>query len=282
MRKLILSTIFIVTFAGFALAQSYNSKEKKKQFYLSISKKYCSDAYTILKSDKKDSYTGFASGNKKEDLIESFATVVHETQHGYNFDIGGFDGEGYYLGNGIELLVPKTEVVNSNKLNGFVDKIKRKKCDRYSTYVGTKTPFLSSQVDGVYGLLNEFSAYYHGLKAEIEIRNAGLKCPTFEWQSNSLESYYEFKLFISWYLQMCKKNHKQIYKDIYANNKLRVAYSIFNKQFTKLVNEITGSESLKSHYTTKIADLFTNTDKAELEKFEIPDVTIDNHKEYFK
>jgi len=274
--------ILLISINSSTAQSTYKSKDKKKQYLLYISKKHCTDALSILKSDDKENYTRYVRGSKKEDLIESFNTVVHETLHGYNFDIGGFDGQGYYVGSGIELLVPDTEIINSHKLNSFVNKEKRKKCDRYEIYIGNKTPFLSSQVDGIYGLLNEFSAYYHGLKAEIEIRNAGLKCPTFEWQSNSLEAYYEFKLFMSWYLQMCKKNHKQVYQDIYANNKLRVAYSIFNKQFTLLADEITSNENLKPYYTTEIAQLFTKTDYAELKKFEISEVTINNYKEYFK
>ncbi|MEN8122865.1 MAG: hypothetical protein ABFS35_21175 [Bacteroidota bacterium] len=283
MRKLVLFTVFITMFVNYSIAQtSYGSKDRKKQFFLNISKKHCTDALSILKSDKKGNYTRYARGKKKEDLIESFNTVVHETLHGYNFDIGGFNGEGYYFGSGIELLVPKTEIINSNKLNNFVSKEKQKKCDRYAMYIGNKKPFFSSQVDGIYGLLNEFSAYYHGLKAEIEIRNAGLTCPTFEWQSNNLEAYYEFKLFISWYLQMCKRSYPKIYKNIYANNKLRVAYTLFNTQFTELANEIIQSKSLSPHYTTKVAKLFTSTDKKELLKFEIPEVTIENYKEYFK
>ena len=60
-----------------------------------------------------------------------------------------------------------TEVYNSHELIKVIPKDKYQSFFR-NTYVFQESG-LTSQVSGIYGLLNEFSAYYNGTKADWDI-----------------------------------------------------------------------------------------------------------------
>jgi hypothetical protein len=241
---------YLYIFPLWCIAQ-YDTDQKRNEYVLHLTKTYCSDASEILQSQKEmQSYLQYLHKmTKREEILDRFATMVHEACHGYNSDIQ-FIG-GYFITKGIQIKANwgfDTQIFNSNELNNFVAKDVRDKIFRYDTYVGDKSN-TSSQVNGIYGMIDEFSAYYHGTKAFFELRKyfetfAPYKTQPKTWLNAYLGSpysyiyaYEEFRLFISWYLRYAQKKHPTDYQRVMADQNLRVAFTLLDDLYKQLVSE---------------------------------------------
>jgi len=221
----------------------------KRDFYLRISKKYCSDAYEIFQSEPDyKKFTQYANGDKESEWLAEFGTVVHETCHGYNSKIGQ-SKEGYFITSGIKIIVSRKSYYNSTELNNFIPDSVQKNIDRYKVYIdkGMNGDQVASQVFGIYDMLDEFCAYYHGTKAQVELYEyynalAAIK-PSKYWLlylkhfQSEIYSYYEFKLFMSWYLQYARKVHEDVYNDCMDNIPLRVSYTLLDDEWVALLKD---------------------------------------------
>ena len=168
---------------------------------------------------------------------------------------------------------------------------------RYDTYIGDGNREISSKKDGIYGLLDEFCAYYHGIRCDLDLSEAGILKSHIpvqtSWskntrqgtrsgytiqtmESNMLDSYYEFRLFISWYLQYAHEQYPDIYQSIYENRQFREAYTLLDYLFAGMVQEIRCNEHLIDYFPTPSEQLFTTKDLEELERFRLKGVTLDD------
>ena len=134
-------------------------------------------------------------------------------------------------------LHPKVRVKFMLILGGEPDPVQR-----FNTYI-SKGSNSSSNVHGIYGLLDEFSAYYHGSNALLK---AGKSKVSFSDKnrehflgefSKHFTAYYEFNLFIAWYLHYAKLYRKDVYTSLMENNNLRIAYTLIDKQFEKCISD---------------------------------------------
>ncbi len=245
MRSLI--TLFLILGPFFLRAHSPDVNWQRKQI-LRLAKLYSPDAYRLLTAEPAYAIEKFTDAGRKQALVSDFGTVVHETCHRRNYMIGVREnGAGYYVGEGIEIGVPIGEVYNAHELNKFVSNRLQKNIFRYDTYIGNEDPYLGSQINGIYGMMDEFSAYYQGTLASFNLYNYYLNVvakgyiDAESWLlyigdvCSSLSSYYEFKVFISWYLLYAKKEYPRVYKDCMNNLNLRVAYTLIEKNFKQLV-----------------------------------------------
>lgn len=250
MTKFIAFLFIFFLFQSLGFAQ-YNTDEKRNQFVLNLAKTYCSDALEILQSQKNiKSYLEYLDNKQtRDEILSRFATMIHETCHGYNSDIQ-FIG-GFFITKNIHIKANwswESKVFNSNELNTFVAKDAQDKIFRYDTYVGDASN-TSSQVNGIYGMIDEFSAYYHGTKAFLELRKyyetfAPYKTQPKIWLDEYLGhpqsyiyAYDEFRLFISWYLRYAQKKHPTEYQRFMADQNLRLAFTLLDDLFKGLVNE---------------------------------------------
>ncbi len=271
---LIFSFFSFLTFSQ--VEKSYNSKESRKQFYTQLATKYNSKTtQEIWKSDTKFVFNEYVDGKTEKDLIKSYSTVIHELLHGYNQTEKG--GHTYFIENGIRIHVPFTEVYNSKELNKFVRKGLQDSIFRYGLYVGGKSDLpglghikglndskqnevMSVQL-GIYGLLEEFSAYYFGDLAVFELydyyANKYQKDDKDAWSDyfseskSDLVAYYEFQLFIAWYLDYAKEKHPKIYSEIMNNKALKVVYTLIQNKFEALASEI---ERIEQENSEKIEE----------------------------
>lgn len=127
----------------------------------------------------------------------------------------------------------------------------------------------SSQKNGIYGMVEEFNAYYHGTKAGYELR------PYYEsfcqdtdcWQDylaniySPLYAYHEFRLFIAWYLKYAQKKHPKVYQDCMRNENLKVAFTLTNNAYKQLIadyfqtrKEIMQEMEIKYKVKTELSD----------------------------
>lgn len=247
-------------------AKQYPSTTAQKVFYTNLVEEYCSKGVQeIFLSDKSNDWKNYVDGTSERELLASFETVIHELLHGYNNQNHELKIHTYFPGPGERVQVPMTKVFSSKELNNFVREGLQDSLFRYGLYVGGKQAVaehgkermilnkgngseVASISEGLYGLLEEFNAYYFGTLASWEL---------YDYYDDNLESgnqdiwsdykhsllgnamaYYEFRLFISWYLIYAEQNHPEIYKGLTSNLELRSTFALLDNRYGKLVAEI--------------------------------------------
>lgn len=214
-----------------------------KSNVMSLARTYDTDGAYLLHPDKKASdYMTWLYGSRR--ITDNLNTAVHEMTHDYTFShAGSYKAEAIYLGNKKKIIVPFTKIYYTKKMAKSIPK--RCRTMRYNTYVANPTPYLSSNTEGVYGLLNEFSAYSWGMNNTICLfdyyKNFPLEMNT--WHNfinagaNDRLAYAEFKYYILHYIYYAKKHYPKIYKKIMNNKKFRKAYRKTEKRFAGLIKK---------------------------------------------
>jgi hypothetical protein len=251
MKNSIVTIVFLIAGSLNILYAQYDTDDKRAEFYLNISKQYSPTAYEILKSDEKRDFLTYADSEETaRGLLTKFNTVVHETCHGYNFKIGlkaDWGSDGYFIAPGITIAAHRGKYFSSTVLNRVVPKEQQEKIFRYETYVSGASNN-SATTQGVYGFLDEFASYYHGTRIDFEMFPffetlcpfSDTKCWVQEYLSSmqsTLYAYYEFRLFIAWYLIYAEKNEKAVFNELISNQNLRVAYTLLDDLYKKLIDD---------------------------------------------
>lgn len=281
----------------FAKVFFFNNIKKYEPTYLCvIEESFCGPGcYNSLVGGKIVDWNGDTTYNE---LINDCSTMIHETTHKFNH-IGGYNWktklwtERVLIEPGISISYEQTQTFHSELFISIVPKEATKKIFRYELYVG-KGAWPSANLSGIYGLMNEFSAYRNGTRSGIEGTKTAIKLKDTEkikvFQQQAIGeyfAYYEFRLFIAWYLEYAEKNKPDIYKKIMANNNLRIAFTLLDDGF---LNDIKELESLvkkypiysyeynEENYAQYVKDLLVDHEKT-LTKFRIQGITKLNYKE---
>jgi hypothetical protein len=231
------------------ISTQFNSTYQKSAFLLYLTKNYSSNAFSILNRKRYDFYTKWAEGKTHRQILKDYATVIHETCHSVNDDIGGFMGRGFYISPLIEIKVSKKMVFKSSELDKTIPEHWKNHIFRYKTYIqgieGDEE--ISSIYDGIYGLVDEFDAYYQSTKAVVELydyyKTIASNTEPYYWSMylsncySSIFAYYEFRLFIAWYLRYAKKNYPGIYQSIIRNKALKIVYTLIDNGYEKVIQQ---------------------------------------------
>lgn len=166
----------------------------------------------------------------------SLSTAFHEECHGYSFNM--FSGERIYIGNKKSIQVKYTDVYNTKEMAKSVPK--KLRTFRFDTYIKEPNAYLSANVDGAYGLLNEFTAYCWGMNTSVSLY------PYFKMQdpdwwfeyvsmcASDRSAYAEFKYYILHYLYYAKVHHPDVYRGIVNNEKFAKAFTRIEKKYARL------------------------------------------------
>lgn len=129
-------------------------------------------------TNKQNDHGGYRKyGTETYRVLERMDGIyLHELVHG--FCDQNFMRENIYLGDGKYIKVPVTATYKTEEMAGLLPQELR--TVRYDKYVGKGSP-ASSNVCGIYGLLNEFTAYYWGNRCTEEMMDYYMACyPTDE------------------------------------------------------------------------------------------------------
>lgn len=208
---------------------------------LSFVKKYSPESYYILNEEIK------ASGNKdvfkqyiEKDSIgfaEEINVIVHETTHKYTSDKNNGKGLTFYNGAN-DVLVNGNNVFMTKEIASTIPDNFR--TYRFNDYINPTDTNIGAQVNGVYGLLNEFNAYYWGTKASYDLFNYYTQKNTNkDWieyinGNGDYLAYAEFKFYILKYLLYAKQNHPDIYQSIINNTNFKTAFNSLDNNFYNL------------------------------------------------
>jgi hypothetical protein len=119
---------------------------------------------------------------------------------------------------------------------GFKKEINDPISPRMISYLTEK--YVSANVKGIYGLLNEFSAYFHGFNATLMLyERADSLFEKYNYShlkdlNSSCLAYYEFKLFIAWYLTYTKECEPEVYQKLISDAILRRTFTEIDIAFS--------------------------------------------------
>ncbi len=186
----------------------------------------------------------------------SINTIVHEMCHHYSSmqtyvmmeERGNYDWNKHYIcyyTGGSTILVMFGDVFPAKEINAIAPPAI--KTDRYETYVYPSEAQMSTQIEGVLGLLDEFNAYYQGTKSAFELYDYYLN-ETQGTPANWLEyfqevfgtfyAYAEFKLFILNYMIYAKSKHTAVYNALMSNNDFKKAFVTVDENWQELIAAI--------------------------------------------
>lgn len=207
---------------------------------LALTAQYDPDGYHILEDavQRGDDFSSYI----RCDVLGSIDTCIHEMHHGYVFDNGsvnrktGMVDQTFYLGGGTDYSVPATKCFRTEVVTGSLPASLQ--TFRYDTYVSPGNITDANQ-SGVYGLLNEFSAYYWGCNSYLALYPY---CETVctdpsDWMSyisgyaNGRDAYAEFYYWTLLYLEYARTNKPKVYKAIIRNRAYCNCFSYFESNF---------------------------------------------------
>jgi hypothetical protein len=251
-------------------AQTWN-KNAIELLYDKIIHEYgTNEIKTIYTTQKKFPYTHWIENtNDHNSIIISLRTVIHEMQHGmddFNENAGEKGAYQYYLNDSCVVEVPQTLFFTSDQLNNYIPASVSDSIFRYGIYVGKKDEIggykkkfninsgnsISYSIHhGIFGLMEEFLAYYRGLQVLAQIYPYFLNylnTHNFSEEEKKsqlgdykyyvyqeVNSFYEFQLFIAWYLQYAKKEKTEIYRQLYENKPLRYLFGYIHQSYLNLI-----------------------------------------------
>jgi peroxiredoxin len=201
-----------------------------------------------------DDFTAWIHGNSEQDVIKSLNTVVHEMDHGYtgrlylkllreaNKPAGDGNYSAFYLGGGETRLVRHSDVFVTSEINAEYPK--NLITSRYETYVHPSERDMGSQQNGVYGLLDEWNAYYNGTRTSFDLcnyyrdkrNNAAGWAEFFADYYSTFYAYLEFKSYILVYMMHAKKNYPLLYRGFMNNSDLLYALKRTDEIWTTLID----------------------------------------------
>lgn len=176
-------------------------------------------------------------------ILSGIDTAVHEETHIYSYASEKNGKAAYYIGNQKIIYVPLTEIFPSQEMAASIPSSLR--TFRYVAYIADPGENLASNVDGIYGLLNEFMAYRSGMNTIVSLYDY-LIDEDADWDTwmlfineceNDMQAYAEFKYFILHYLYYAKQNYLDIYKAILQNTQFCKAYKKLESSYAKLLRQ---------------------------------------------
>lgn len=217
----------------------------------SLLRVYDPDAYEILRSELAHNwdYTPYLSDPDRP--VDSIGTIVHEAFHSYSYTHGVYSwnpdtkslnhSEAFYLGRRQITLIRYEDIFPSEKAAKGISA--KHRTIRYAAYVG-KGSELSSNQDGIYGLFNEFCAYYWGMHA-MEAMYPYLKkhaTSVKDWKvfvtdyCNYRNAYAEFYLYMLEYFRYAKRFKPDVYDKLLGNRDFLCTLRTMQQRYEKLIH----------------------------------------------
>jgi len=240
------SIIKISTLLSIALflsfSSNYNTDDEKNSFVIDLANNHCTNAKDIL-INTSFSANSYCRDNSFEALLNAFPTVVHESYHkkthGINLDPSV---RKYFINDELTFEVPVFDVFRSEEMDGIVDNKYKDQIFRYGEYINSADVDMDSQENGIFGILEEYTAYYQDILAyqemysyleeNIDYSETEIWVNYLVQNGNVLTTSAEFNLFISWYMQYAKVYHPNVYNKIVNSKELKDLYQYVNNGFS--------------------------------------------------
>jgi hypothetical protein len=214
--------------------------------------------YTVTSNDTFD---GYLRDGAPENVVTYLTTAVHETTHGYMgrmaFQLLAERSLPWGEGALAILVDHQPWLVRHTVSYPAVEMDATFPADahtfRYDAYVVSDNPTLATQAYGVYGLLDELAAAYHGSRTTVDL------WPWVRDESPADERVLvnyavalddaaappvEFEFFIVHYLVHARERHPDVYEAVLANAEFRGAFEELRAAYEALLAEIAALEPI--------------------------------------
>lgn len=194
-------------------------------------------------------------GKGRTGLVEGVDTMIHETVHGLSRRLVYQRSELKSAGPGSLVVMPDTHKripvlsTETEPSRVILDSLPAnlRMTGRCRLYIGSTKQNLGTQVDGIYGLLDEFNAYHAGCRTASELTEYVVKrFPAKENEKywihdisafcGAMSAHQEFRGFILTYLAYSKKHQPKAYREIMDNTGFREAFRAIDRSFANLVD----------------------------------------------
>ncbi|PKL80033.1 MAG: hypothetical protein CVV27_01040 [Candidatus Melainabacteria bacterium HGW-Melainabacteria-1] len=252
------------------------------------------DADSTIEWKAVDPVAVYVSRPELESVLFDLGTLLHEGSHIYHSRAGLVkavsqqlhthekqDFFNYWLNPKTQFLVRADSVFPAREIAALLPKAVH--TDRLSEYITTSDSAMATQSSGLYGLIDEWVAYYQGLRTEVAllkvVSTQSVMLPESErraWlafasrMSSGYLAYFEFKLYLLAYLYHAQTQHPQIYQTLLANPMLKQvlaevnqAYQTMLPQYLRLRMQYVAGQSAQSQ--AFIADLQAKQQQLEAE-----------------
>ncbi|MBL7810717.1 MAG: hypothetical protein JNL57_00720 [Bacteroidetes bacterium] len=273
-----------------------------KNYFISRAAHYSPGYDAMLRSHYSgpDHYQRYVNGKREHwnndtslgFLSSEYETVIHESTHGVN------SFSNIMVLPGVEISLPTMKLFKSSEFGSLVPTSVKSGIFRYETYVSDKSVVTANEY-GIYGLMDEFSAYCNGVRSCLLAARTALAekdtttARTFVKQAAGTHfAWYEFRLFAAWYLHHAKEKYPQTYTALMNNKPARTAFTLLDDEFKATIR---GMEQLplgkygwayntEYYRKTYIQVCLTELEKEEvwLNGFRVQGVTLANYKNYLK
>ncbi len=163
----------------------------------------------------------------------------------------------YYISNSEEHKVKMTKIFLTKEIAKTIPaELSNYEYSRYDVYINSPSTTLTAQGKGIYGLMDEWCAFYNGSRTAVKmLPYFKEKLPqnenTWRWYFKTTNwhywSYYDMKYYIYKYLLFAKDNYPDTYRAIKSNdNFIQTFKELDNKwlalmsEFTEVINETYG------------------------------------------
>lgn len=254
-------------------AQSRNRAQVKARAW-QLLKKYDPNGYMIVKGyydtpasfrvgktsinlGSNIDFIAFMGGSTDADIANDLNTVVHEVCHLYTQRLAYktlqktptlYNRKKHYslffINEKKSILVTQTQTFPSREISKAIPE--KLRTFRFKTYIFPSQTSQGTQIEGIYGLLDEMNAYFQGTKTSMNLYkyyiNETKQKPSdwFNFFSEIDANYYaylEFKFYILKYMIWARKHHPYIYQGILANRNFRKAYNAVDEGFGQLITK---------------------------------------------
>jgi hypothetical protein len=238
-------------------AQTILSIPQKKQYALELLKKYDPEGWYVVNKVTRlsinNNFDRYAEENTRKSVRESLGTVVHEVNHGYSALMAWRlrykerdQYSCYYTGDSTYILVKHTPVFLTEEIGKYIRP--ELHTFRFDTYIynSNEKIKITSNTQGIYGLLDEWNSYYHGTKTDVNMHKwyeENTKGTPEDWRNyfstvgSVINAYIEFKFYCLAYLLYAKENKPEIYQGIINNKEFIHVFLTVNDRYGDLVDE---------------------------------------------
>jgi hypothetical protein len=244
------------------------------QYMKEIAEKYCQTPFIMHYNFISDETRKFKGDELiRFHLVNDISTAVHETAHLFS-DSAAYVSPEYstsrpgrlsysaparitavYLKDwGVHYII-HTNTVPAAKITPLIKDKRLLEHIRYQVYIEPLQKDNITQQYGIYGLINEYHAYYYSLIAACNIvKDPGIKYAAVHPDGSTIDyinytdsslPFFEFSVYILTYFRLVEKSYPGIYKELLDNHTLLEAFirihdasKALNNEFMKLVKAI--------------------------------------------
>lgn len=219
----------------------------------------------VVQYDEIGDWTEWIDGDCECNIISGLNLLVHETGHGYM----GSMAFTYARANNISVDYNKryeliyhapdqqylVEMNNTFPSREFADQIPdfMHNMGRYDTYISDyASEGQSTQSTGIYGILDEWNAYYLGTRTSLRLfdyfkNRGGSKSKNIQnfiqYFSESVYAYEEFKIYLLQYLIYAKQNRPDLYLSTLNSSGFSEAYIAIDRSWMMMIADYEKKEA---------------------------------------